>query len=956
MADRKSSRWDFVGRGAQLDLLEDAWRMAAAGSAPVVVVHGEPGIGKTRTVMEFARRVGEEGAEVLWGAFHEGGATGPYGAWNEATEGFVAEARARTGIGAEGRWLAPLAPPTAAVEPAPEAVPAQVARLRMAEALARLFDWQPLPPVVVLDDAQWAHPDALELLNHVARLATETLIVVVFRGASLDLGHPLARCLAEVARQRPCEYMLLEGLTPREGAGLLEQAAGEALDASAVGGLYRQSGGNPYFLVELGRFVLGRDVIATEPDARRPLPESIRAAVGLRVGALAPEARQMLQLASVFTAGFGFAELRALTDLEEGILLDCLEGALAAELVRPLGDDRYDFSHALVRQTLYELSSPSRRVRLHRRLAETLERLHEDDLAAVAGELVRQYHASATLAGAERGAAYASVAAAGARAAHAPSDAVIDLRLGLELLGGRDAAARAELTAELALAEAEAGLVDAAAATLGTAVDLLERGDAAPEEIAALVYSVAEAFWVAPSGVVALKPLIARALAGLGETRNLAWARLTLLDHFVAPRAFGPIPVLGWLPFDPEAVAIAREEGTEGDYYLTLDGWLPGFGGELDDLVARFDGWRDPVARLRALVPIVGYMALLEPGGFADADRLAAEFVAAAGDLGLSPHRVVARVFVAALAGGRGEFDLAAATFAEAEDIAAADPPGPSTAALMTLVRELTEQNRGADWPSLGRSMWELSRNAEHFSGWLSLACAGFAAKAFALAGEGSRALEILGFMLPALCEEKPTASTAANAVGLVGAAIWELRAGDEARALLPTAEALAAGDRREFFMTSTELTVARLNALAGDPERAIEFFGRARRSLERRDQWPLRAIVDHDEARMRIDAGLDGVGPLLASAGERFEALGMGEWSRRVAVLAAVDRALPDGLTRREAEVLRLVAARRTNKEIAAELVVSVHTVERHVQNAYRKVGVTSRAAAGDYVSRVSL
>jgi DNA-binding CsgD family transcriptional regulator len=210
--------------------------------------------------------------------------------------------------------------------------------------------------------------------------------------------------------------------------------------------------------------------------------------------------------------------------------------------------------------------------------------------------------------------------------------------------------------------------------------------------------------------------------------------------------------------------------------------------------------------------------------------------------------------------------------------------------------------------------------------------------------------------MLPAICAEEPRSSTAANAVGLAGAAIWELRAAEEARSLLPTAEALAAGDRREFFMTAADLTVARMNALAGDTERATEFFDRARRSLERRGQLPLRAIVDHDEARMRIDAGIDGAGPLLASAGERFEALGMGEWSRRVAALSAGDRALPDGLTRREAEVLRLVADRRTNKEIAAELVVSVHTVERHVQNAYRKIGAGSRAEAGAYVTRVAL
>ena len=81
-----------------------------------------------------------------------------------------------------------------------------------------------------------------------------------------------------------------------------------------------------------------------------------------------------------------------------------------------------------------------------------------------------------------------------------------------------------------------------------------------------------------------------------------------------------------------------------------------------------------------------------------------------------------------------------------------------------------------------------------------------------------------------------------------------------------------------------------------------------------------------------------------------------MHEWSRRVALLKVPELGLPDGLTVREAEILRLVAARRTNKEIAAELVVSVHTIERHVQNAYRKIGANSRKDARAYVSRIEL
>src|SRR5207237_1484367 len=132
--------------------------------------------------------------------------------------------------------------------------------------------------------------------------------------------------------------------------------------------------------------------------------------------------RQVLALAAACAAGFGVAELRALTALDDEALLDALEEALAAELIRPVGRERYDFAHALVRHALYERFSPSRRARLHRRLAEALERA--DDPAHLASELARQYLASASLPGAERGVAHALRAAEQARAAHAPQDAL----------------------------------------------------------------------------------------------------------------------------------------------------------------------------------------------------------------------------------------------------------------------------------------------------------------------------------------------------------------------------------------------------------------------------------------------------------------------------------------------------------------------------------------------------
>jgi predicted ATPase len=275
-----------------------------------------------------------------------------------------------------------------------------VARLRLAEVLARVLDSFERPPVVVLDDMQWAYPESLELFGHVSRLARDALVVVSCRGTGLELGHPLAQRLAEVHRQRSCEYLALESLPRAESGELLEQATGGPLEAALVDTVYAESGGNPFFVTELGRHLQRRGATSLAAGGGQGLPESIRGAVESRLAGVTAQTRHMLELASVFTAGFGFAELAALTEVKEAPLVDCLEDALSEELVRPLDDERFDFAHALVREALYEGLSLGRRARLHRRLAETLERLHEHDLPRVAGELVRQYHASAALPGA----------------------------------------------------------------------------------------------------------------------------------------------------------------------------------------------------------------------------------------------------------------------------------------------------------------------------------------------------------------------------------------------------------------------------------------------------------------------------------------------------------------------------------------------------------------------------
>ncbi|HUE29049.1 MAG TPA: AAA family ATPase [Solirubrobacteraceae bacterium] len=947
-------RWDFVGRVDELAALEAAWLAVEAGGAgPVVVVYGEPGIGKTRIVSEFASTTLERGAEVLWGTCYEGGDSYPYAVWAEAIRGYV-ERLGGDGLdralGGDVRWLAPLLPDLALIDFEPVSAPAGVAQVRVAEVLARLLDSLERQPVVVIDDMQWAHPDSLEVFGHVARLATGSLVVVSCRGTALELDHPLARRLAEVQRHRSCEYVALGSLPRIEAGQLLEQVAGEPLAASLIDAVYVESGGNPFFLGELA-LALQRDAGNALAEGRAPvLPESVRGAVGLRLAGLSAQGRQVLQLASVFTAGFGFTELQALTGVEDDSLLDCLDQALAEGLVFSLDAERYDFAHALVRQTLYESLSPSRRARVHRRLAEALERLHQRDLPRVAGELVRQYHASAALAGAVRGARFALIAAQVARAAGAPADAVMVLRLALDLVGAKHAELQAQVLSELARAEADAHLFQDAASTLEAAFSALEREGASAESIAELVYTVGREFTfaVAIESLQSIEPLIAHALEGVGQAHSLAWARLKLLDRYARPAAAGTVRAPRPVRLDQEAVRIVRTEGTEADYAETLNGWDPSFGAEIARLIPELDAWQDPVARLRALIHVLGYLTLLKPGSSPAADRLTVETVALADDVGTPDSRGLARVLRAAQLGGRGEFDAAAEQLRQARAVFEQED---RSSALLTVVDVLNSQHVDADWPRVAMTMWDLAKSPREAE-WLGLVIAPLAAHAFARAGEVDTAREILESIVPAL---ESAELLDPPAIGLAGEAVWELRAKDLAQRLLPHASALSEADGHEFHMTSNELTVARLSAVVGSFDQAVDYFARARVTLEYRDQRVLRAIVDYDEAVARLAQKQPGAARLLADASARFEQLGMHEWSGRVKLVEVTDE-LPDQLTAREAEILRLVAVGKSNKQIATELVISVHTVERHIQNAYRKVDARNRAQASSYVARVRL
>jgi DNA-binding CsgD family transcriptional regulator len=231
------------------------------------------------------------------------------------------------------------------------------------------------------------------------------------------------------------------------------------------------------------------------------------------------------------------------------------------------------------------------------------------------------------------------------------------------------------------------------------------------------------------------------------------------------------------------------------------------------------------------------------------------------------------------------------------------------------------------------------------------------AALAYGRAGARSEAERLLAALTPAIEDQEAALTGLSEAVGQAASVVWELELPAYAERYRRLALALANAGITETLGSSSSLTLGRMASLLGRHEEAGRWFAHAREELDESGQRPLRAIVDYDEALARRRGKAAGAAPLLAAAKSEFEALGMTFWVARAEALEAiVDEPYAGGLTRREVEVLRLLAAGRSNKEIAAELVLSVHTAERHIANIYRKIGARNRADAAAFAARQQL
>jgi DNA-binding CsgD family transcriptional regulator len=950
----------FVGRKRELALLRVALTEAEANRGSAVVLAGETGIGKTRTVREFARWAEGQGARVLEGSCYEGWSPS-YGVFAEALSRHIRSASREALLeqaGSEASVLALLVPELRPALPqlqAPAALPSDEARFRAHEALAGfLLRVTERTLVVLLDDLQWADSASLEFLRYLGRMLSENRLLVVgtYRDPEVDLAHPLSQTLAELDRQGACFRVRLGELDRNEAATLVARIAGTPARPELLEAILARTGGHPFFLreVALDLLKMGDEL---EPAG---IPESVRQAVGQRLGRLDPDTVRLLGVACAFSRPFELSVLGELTELSEGRLLECLDEGLATRFLREAGGESYDFAHALVREALYGELNPSRRARLHRRIALALEATHSGR-GELATELATQYHLSRSLPGAEHGIPHALAAAEQAGAAYGSRQRVGFLRIARDLADPGDRSLQPKIRRLLALAEADALLVDEA---VNSAREALELGDGDPasgaEFLAELVWRLKDAG--GPRELLA--PLVQAGRDLAGERRDLVWARLELTEDPVEIIARDPVPVGRWCGYRPEAVRLAREQGNELDYARTLEvmEWTPREDAEA--LLGHVRGWSEPWARIHGL-SVLARILLLQHGLLVSATEAARELLAVSAEAGSLPGRAYAEAYLLPHEPlVRGDFETARATLERGLAVVERLGPGHRLRFSARFVQALIAQYVGGEtWHEHARSLVRPAE-ADQEPGWMSLSRVSLAGYLRALAGDSAGAARLLDPVVAVSERLGPKTLNQNGVVAFAGGVCWEL--GDERAAARLRKQALRLLDAKvgDYPTCSTELTVARMAAVCGDGEQAADYFGRARASLEESDRLPLRALVDYDEALAQARRGKRGAAePLIASARARFEQLGMAGWAARASALAdSLGRleAFPDGLTAREVEILRLVAAGRKNNEIAAELVVSVHTVERHLANTYRKIAVRNRAEATTYTLRAGL
>jgi class 3 adenylate cyclase/DNA-binding CsgD family transcriptional regulator len=968
----------FVGRQRELETLHGAFDEACAGRGRIVMLAGEPGIGKTRTAQELAVHAAARDAMVLWGRCNEEAGAPPYWPWVQilGTALRDLDPDLLSGLGAIAGDIADIVPEIRellpGLEPSARLGDPSEARFRMFESIRQLFESlsRRRPLLLVLDDVHWADAPSLRLLEFLAPElgGTRLLLVGTYRATELSRQHPLSNALGGLARTPRFTRINLVGLSAEEVQAFVADA-GTAAPSGLAPTLHSQTEGNPLFLREIVRFIEQSDAVRRAdgalPSAIR-IPEGVTEVIGRRLNLLSAGTNEVLALASVIGRDFsGEVLARAAAPLDEDALLEALDEAVAAHIIDETEPGQYRFTHNLVRMTLYDELRIARRRQYHRAVGNAVEALYRADLDPHLPELARHFQAAGGDAEGERAIDYAVRAARRADALLAFEDAAQFFETALdaeERRGAGDRAARCRLLFELGdtlrksgdLPRARATLLEAAETAHGLGlVDIMVR--------AAVAYELATWRFSYATDRPAARQLLERVRRALppAETTMRVQVEGALTRALLHSGEEKEARAQG-----ARAVALARQLGdpallaTALFYYQSDFVWGPERVGEALDIAnetlaaATACGDLEIVANAHAL----RFQFELRLGNIAAADAVVAALRRLDQRIRQPSYSNAAFAYDATLAILRGHLDQAERNYhyiaTQLRPTGQADQLGIQMfmlrreqgrlAELGPIVAQFVrEQAAGAIWrPGLAVLYLEIGRIEEARREFEELAADGFAdlprdgrwlfcmvylSEVCGALGDGARAAILYPLLAPY-----------GGQTIVLGGGITGVGSADRYLGLLCRAMRRWPDAQRHFdaALAMNERIGARLQTAHTRYDYAAMLLARAEPG-------------DRDRAAALLKASLDSAREIgMRALAERA--------SRRLDELSAV--AVPDELTQREAEVLRLIAIGRSNADIALVLSISLNTVATHVRNILAKTGCANRTEAAAYAMRHGL
>jgi DNA-binding CsgD family transcriptional regulator len=939
---------------------------------------GEAGSGKSRLAREFAAEAANDGALVLYGACDAVVHT-PYGPFVQALSRLAQvldPAEFREALGPAGGELTRLLPDLSArigVLPPPARADPDTERHRLHMIVTDLLAGvsRRHPVLLVIEDGHWADAPTLLLLRHLARApwTGRVLLFATFRDTEADVPESLSATLADLRRADDVVRLTVGGLTDEE-VGEFVQRTTEGRHGTALEGLAAAiselTGGNPFLVCELWRSLMETNVIELidgEVRLARPLtelgtPESVREVVSERLARLAPTTTGLLELAATVGAQFEIDVIRRAAELPESELLSALDEALRSGLVEelPRVQMAYGFTHELVRRAVYDRLSGVRRATLHLRVGEALEAA-ADTTGQALPDLAHHFTAAAPLGGVGRAITYNVLAAAAATDALAFDEGVALLRQALEF-GIEDARRQAEVLLELGFVAHRAGRAfDALDAFRSAAQIARSLGDG--ELLARAAIGFEDASWRPGAPDQHSLVLLEEATGALGEEASELRVRvLSGLARALDMKGDQERAAI----VRTNAVALARQLDDRAGLasVLTRSYWSRGSSSldEILEMLAEAQAIGEELGDTEIQAEAISWTvpALVAIADIASARTVNSRLLEIAQMTAQPFYLHVADHYGAAIALGDGLLDAAEAMAHRSEEagrlLTGRDASGTFGIQMFSLRRE---QGRLVELAPVIRV---LAGGARERGSWRP----GFASvlAELGMEAEASRELDrIAAEGLEPFRESLWLTSLTylTDACAAVGhEAVAELVYPE----LAPHAATNVMIGHLVAYYGAADRYLGMLAATLGEFDRAEEHFEHALTLNETMGARTWLAHTLYEYGRMLIRRGgasRERAPAILRRGAELASSIGLNALGARIAVLrrgeptqtVAVPE-LPDELSAREAEVLRLIARGLSNRDIGAALFISEHTAANHVRSILRKTGCANRTEAASY------